>query len=341
MVKTYCPQCRKEIEGQIIQRKEIYKVKGEDISIDSSILHCIECNTEIFDSVIDGNNITSAYNDYKAKHKLLTSDQVKALREKYGLSQRSLGTLLGWGEVTIHRYENGAIQDESHNEVLMLIEKPEIMIEIFNKNSDLLPDRIKVDLDKRIKELLSEETKPNFYNALENILNSSNQRNEFNGYNRFDLEKIYNLIIYIISYYDGIFKTKLNKILWYVDFLYFKYNSLSISGNSYTHSQYGPTFDGYELIIGSMYNDQIIDKEEVIRHENCLVELWKANNICDKRFFNASEIEVINYVLEVFKDYTSEKISEYSHKEKPYLDTKDGEKISYNLAKDISISLNK
>lgn len=46
---------------------------------------------------------------YRQKHGLLTSSNIARLRGRYGLSQRALARLLGWGEVTIQRYEKGVI----------------------------------------------------------------------------------------------------------------------------------------------------------------------------------------------------------------------------------------
>lgn len=48
---------------------------------------------------------------------LLTSDEIVAIRESYGLSQVDLAKLLGWGEATISRYESKAIQDEAYRKI--------------------------------------------------------------------------------------------------------------------------------------------------------------------------------------------------------------------------------
>ncbi len=46
---------------------------------------------------------------------------------------------------------------------------------------------------------------------------------------------------------------------------------------------------------------------------------------------------VLERVYEKFKDYGSAEISEYSHKEKGYINTNTGEIISYAYAKDIQL----
>lgn len=47
------------------------------------------------------------------------------LREKYGLSQQQLARLLGWGRVTVQRYEKGALQDTAHDLLLRQLEDPQ------------------------------------------------------------------------------------------------------------------------------------------------------------------------------------------------------------------------
>lgn len=67
---------------------------------------------------MENGNLLNARNSYRRAHDLLTSDQIVAIRELYGLSQVDLAKLLGWGEATISRYESKAIQDEAYDTML-------------------------------------------------------------------------------------------------------------------------------------------------------------------------------------------------------------------------------
>jgi len=46
----------------------------------------------------------------------------------------------------------------------------------------------------------------------------------------------------------------------------------------------------------------------------------------------ASEKDVIDKVIEQYSDWSASAISDYSHKDMPWLATKDGETIDYELA---------
>lgn len=82
-------------------------------------------------------NLLNARNAYRKKKGLLTSDEIVAIRESYGLSQVDLAKLLGWGEATISRYESKAIQDEAYDMMLRLVkDDPLKAMELLKKNSN-------------------------------------------------------------------------------------------------------------------------------------------------------------------------------------------------------------
>jgi putative zinc finger/helix-turn-helix YgiT family protein len=335
--KIYCPKCNNMTGSQVVSKEEIFNVKGESIKIKSSIAVCNECAEEVFVEELEEANLRNAYTEYRKLHDLLTSIQITEIRERYGLSQRSLSKLLGWGEITIHRYESGSLQDEVHDEVLKLISKPENLLEIYEKQAHLLAPYVSEALKKQIDNLIKKEIHPNFNKILEQLFLSERKVGEFTGYKIFDLEKIKSMVLYILGFHET-YVTKINKLLWYMDFLCYKAYSVSISGNSYTHSTYGPTADDYELIISVMLKDALIGKNEVILHDEVREQL-KSLTSCDKSIFSDDEIKVMDFVLNKFKSFKCSKISEYSHEEVPYKNTAEGQKISYTLAEELSLEI--
>ena len=335
--KIYCAHCNKMADGRIVSKEEVFNVKGDNIKINASVVLCNECKEEVFVEEIDEKNLEAAYIEYRKMHSLLIPLQIIEIRERYGLSQRSLSKLLGWGEITIHRYESGNLQDEVHDEVLKFISKPENLLEIYEKQAHLLAPHINEALKKRINELIKKEIQPNFNRILEQMFISERKTGDLTGYKDFDLEKIKNMILYILSFHET-FRTKINKLLWYMDFLCFRVYSVSISGNSYTHSEYGPTADDYELIISVMLKDTLIGKIEIVKHDSVREQL-KPLISCDKSMFSKDELKIMDFVLDKFKDFNCAKISDYSHQEVPYKNTVEGQKISYTLAEELSLNI--
>jgi putative zinc finger/helix-turn-helix YgiT family protein len=336
-VKTYCPDCDKETSGRITKKEEVFPVKEEKIKIVSSVLLCDECGSDVFNEEIDGKNIEAAYNEYRRRHNLLLPFQVREIREKYGLSQRSLSSLLRWGEITVHRYEAGGLQDEVHDKFLKLIAEPINMAIIVEENEKYLPEYLRVRLKEKIKEILKEESEPKLKIAFDRYFECRAEINEFSGYKKFDIEKMKNMILYILEKVGGTYKTKINKLLWYIDFFHFKEHSTSISGSVYVHLPLGPIFDDYKWIISEMLQENLIEAEEVT-WDDISGERLKPLVHYAKDFFSKEEFESMNFILCRLGKFTASKLKDRSHDEVAYRKTNDNEKISYNFAKEIDFN---
>ncbi|MDO5406317.1 MAG: type II toxin-antitoxin system MqsA family antitoxin [Eubacteriales bacterium] len=133
-MKKYCEECGREVDTRIITKRESYSVYGERIEVDAQILVCADCGEEFFCEELDNATLVRAYNEYRRMHKLLLPEEIRRIREQYGLSQRTFAKLLNWGDKTIYRYENGSIQDKAHNSLLLFLREPENMRTYLNDN---------------------------------------------------------------------------------------------------------------------------------------------------------------------------------------------------------------
>ena len=140
-MRKYCEECGREVETKVITKKEAYDVCGESIEVDAQILVCAECGEEFYCEELDNATLIRAYNEYRRRHKLLFPEEIKKIREQYGLSQRSFAKLLNWGDKTICRYENGSIQDKAHNSLLLFLREPENMRTYLTENEIVLDER--------------------------------------------------------------------------------------------------------------------------------------------------------------------------------------------------------
>jgi len=342
MKGAFCPNCEEYAEATLGVEKEVYNVRGEPIEIEAEIAICPKCGSKIFDEERDSRNLERAYSRYRQKHKLLSPDEIRTIREKYGLSQRALSRLLGCGEITIHRYENGAVQDNVHNSTLRLIEDPRNMQNIFEANRIKLPAYIEARLKKRIASFLQEDKEQAFQISFERLV--SHQHVDLtSGFKEYDLEKLKNMILYLVKRLDGVLKVKLNKLLWYCDFLYFKESSVSITGAQYVRIKLGQVPDHYELIFANMIHEGLIDKDEIPfnTEEGIVGEQFSALVEPDKSLFTKKEIQVMDSIVDTFREDTSTSIMKKSHREAAYKKCKDGDIISYEYAKELSLSLPK
>ena len=331
----YCDACGKEVEAKIISRQEIYNVSREDNTVEAQVLVCAECGEELFCEELDSATLVNAYNEYRRKHKLLLPDEIKKIREQYGLSQRSFAKLLNWGDKTICRYENGSVQDKAHNSLLLFLREPENMRTYLTENEIALDERQKAKLLDTV-EKLEQDTE---YRAGRRFfeLFFSKIPCEENGFKGFDYEKLCAMVLFFAHRSSELLKTKLMKLLNYSDMIFYKENGISMSGLRYAHLPYGPVPENFDMLFGKMTADHIAHIEVVYDNGYEKHQVIPECDIPDG-ILSEEEIDVLERIYVKFKDFGSVDISNYSHREKGYSSTKQGEIISYSYAKDIQLN---
>lgn len=331
-MRKYCEECGKEVETKIVTKKETYDVCGEPIEVEAQVLVCADCGEEFYFEELDNATLVSAYNEYRRRHKLLFPEEIKKIREQYGLSQRAFSRLLNWGDKTICRYENGSIQDKAHNSLLLFLREPENMRTYLTENEVALSDRQRDKLLATIDQL-EQNNEQKIERRFLNIFFTRIPCEE-NGYRAFDYDKFCAMVLFFAHKSSELLKTKLMKLLNYSDMVFYKENGISISGARYAHLPYGPVPENYDILFGAMAADHIAHIEVVYdngyeKHQ-VIAEEDMPNNILSK-----DELAVLERVYKKFADFGSVDISKYSHNEKGYSQTKPGEIISYSYAKDI------
>lgn len=334
-MRKYCDECGKEVETKIITKKETYVVCGEAIEVEAQVLVCVDCGEEFYSEELDNATLISAYNEYRRRHKLLLPEEIKKIREQYGLSQRSFAKLLDWGDKTICRYENGSIQDKAHNSLLLFLREPENMRTYLTENEVALNARQLSKLLETVDKLEQNEehqSSRRFFNLFFTRVPS-----EENGFRAFDYEKFFAMVLFFAHKSTELLKTKLMKLLNYSDMIFYKENGISISGVRYAHLPYGTVPENFDILLGTMAADHIAhievfydngyEKHQVIPEEEV-----------PEGILSEAELEVMERVYQKFADYGSVDISNYSNKEKGYNATKKGEIISYVYAKDIELN---
>lgn len=135
---AYCPQCQAERSVQERLRNDTVSLRGEVVTVRTPALQCLSCHTWIADAVHDATTLRAVYAAYRARHHWLTPDAIRALRVRYGLSQRGLATLLGWSAATIARYEAGALQTVAHEAQLRQLEDPQWVLHALDGHAERL-----------------------------------------------------------------------------------------------------------------------------------------------------------------------------------------------------------
>jgi len=139
-MRKYCGNCEEIHEININEELREYQIKDTIVSGKITILTCSNCGEEVYDRDIEIRNDIVLFDDYKKKHNLLTSKEIIKIREKYNLSQATFSKIMGFGLKTITRYENGSIQDNTHDNLLRLVDIEDIFYALWIMNKESLTE---------------------------------------------------------------------------------------------------------------------------------------------------------------------------------------------------------
>lgn len=131
-MQEFCFNCDYEEELQPVSESVIIIVRGESIPVTKEFYQCPNCG-HAFTSSLGHDALDEAYREYRRRHHLLQPEEIRHWREQYGLTQQELTTLLGWKEITLSKYENGALQEESHDTLLKFALEPINLLQLVKR----------------------------------------------------------------------------------------------------------------------------------------------------------------------------------------------------------------
>ena len=336
-MKIYCPYCKKEVEYKL-EKRNVKEFRGVEINTYENVAVCKNCNEDLYVNEVENDNNNRIYEIYRSKTNIVKPQDIISLREKYMLSQRELTAILGFGKMTINRYERGAIPTKSQSDYIrVLIENENEFIkktkEAYDKNNISRKTYDKI-ISKNLNEEVNQEDIQDLYRK---YINRVLKRNPdiYNGYKIFDLDLVENIISYIASKVKNLTITSINKYLWFIDIVSFNQRGVSITGLTYQNQQFGPT------IIEQKYKEISLLENKYTRNdyedENGTKTFITSNKNYDLQNLSASEIKIINTIIKLLKDKNVNEISNLSHKEEGWKKTKRYEKISFEYAMNLSI----
>lgn len=320
---AYCDDCKQMREYDVVARTETYEVKGDPVTIEASVAVCRTCGHELGVEEVDEATLQQAYSVYRSRHGLLQPEEIRSIRSMYGLGQKAFSKLLGWGEVTLARYEGGSIQSAAHDQMLRLVQNPANVAQILARGDGGLSDAQRAALEARLSQLSTEHEgllvreEAAVFSAGPSVL------------------KLREMMVYFASR-QLMWRTKLNKSLFYADFLHYRRFGVAISGCRYVHMQFGPVPSDFYTLQSALVEDTSISEQPFALGE-CEGTVFTASRSADIAVFSQSEQDTLAEVATYFDGWTSQQISEFSHREPAWLETKDRETIPYEFAARLQI----
>lgn len=327
--QVYCAECGGYRTFHTLVRTEFYQIKNDPVEIEAKIAVCDDCGEEVVHLDLEQDNLLTAHMAYRQKYNLLLPEEIAALRQHYGFGQRKFARLLGWGDVTVHRYEAGALQDVGHNQVMRLLQDPYTMLKLLHDRQTMLKPREYQQATEVAKQAMRIPEQQREWVGLACEITQS----KLNGKRSLALNKLFALSAYFAGrQQQGIDKYHLAHLLWYTDMLHYRQSGQSLSGSGYIKSAHGPLPHRYQLLIGQMDSEGIIGLtldasggEAIQTAAAAGVEL------------EVEECELAMTVWQSYSQYSREQWQQLWRRETGIKKTGIGDMIPYRFAKDIQL----
>ena len=155
-----CISCMEEHDVEIVEAEESGTFKGEKVDFIAIYEFCPNSEEYSETEEMMRSNSSAQKDAYRSKVGLLTSREIKSIREKYGMGQKEFAEVLGWGMATIARYETQQVQDRVHDDMLRKLDsEPKWFLEILERAKDKIGVKY-VQYYKIASELLRKKTNP-------------------------------------------------------------------------------------------------------------------------------------------------------------------------------------
>jgi uncharacterized phage-associated protein len=305
--------------------------RKEEIKTRFQFYLCEDTGEKFTTTELDEFNLLMVEHAYRTKYHIPQREEIIELREKYGLSAIRMGEILGFGQNTYGLYEKGELPSLANANLVKIARDPrkfKSLVEDWNPKSDT----IKIELLKRIDRLISHD-KQKLIN-LDKYLIGHDEANILTGYTKPNLEKFIEMIVFF-SHKVQCFKTKMNKLLFYADFLYFRNYGNSISGVKYKAIDYGPVPNMFETIFENLAENDIVDILYENKAEGYRIEklVGREDRPFNPEVFTEEELTILEKIAFQFKEISTNKIVEISHLESGWLENIQGKQfISYEYA---------
>ncbi len=300
-------------EMKLLIRESTLAIRKEFFPVMYHVWHCEDTGEEFEDSNIMEINLRQAADQYRSKHNLPFPEEIREIREQYGISAAKMSEVLRFGINQYKQYESGELPSESNASLIFLAHHPKGFCQLVELSG--LEKVEKEQLIRKAEELLEKNAHWREQEWTTNLLMGSSRPDVERGFRQPSPHRLGAMTRYFADKMP-IFKTQMNKMLFYADFVHFKRHGRSISGAKYRAIEMGPVPNNFDGLFQYAENEGFVRIEH---HEY-------PNGSIGSKFLPGGVIQISDYleecetttlrdVSERFKDIKSQEIIQISHEE--------------------------
>lgn len=306
--RAFCMECRKET-AYVLHKVPITKIiREKEYQFLITTAHCKECGCEVGVKGIFDYNAKEVDEQFRKAEGIVSLEEIEKLGKIYNLGKAPLSIALGFGEVTVTRYLMGQIPSKEYSDIMRAaLSDTGVMKRLLEQNKDKLAESAYKKAMSAIEEL----------DALFSVPS-----------------KMLMVISYIFEQLGEVTPLALQKILYFIQGLYFSKYEIPLFDDNCQAWVHGPVYaEIYDMFRGFRY-DPIDDPR---------FELLKGKS----SDLNEKEREVIDLVVNTFGMYGGKVLERITHKEDPWSSAREGylenepsqEEISKEAIKEYFVSV--
>ncbi|WP_241963798.1 type II TA system antitoxin MqsA family protein [Gordonibacter sp. 28C] len=329
-ITTFCTECERQVEATIEAVRETIDVRGCAVTDDFEYAVCPYCENRIPEPVLVDRNFAKMYGAYREARGIPQPDEIVALRRRYGFSQRVFAAVLGVGVASVQRYEGGALPSESHAELLRRARDPRFLRERLRDGALRLSAQ---ERERALRAVDQQATSRMDYAVVRLDLLDCLPRGVApeTGMRALDADRLREVVVYFAAHVGNLFVTKLNKVLFYLDFSAYRDEGVGFTGLRYARADYGPVPDQYDLVMAAL-----VDGKALTYREQGDGRVVVAHRGADLSAFSPQEASRLDAVAAFANGFSScAELSACAHEEEAWRKTPSGALIDYGLARDL------
>jgi len=321
-------------EAILVKEPREYDFRGSKFHIIHHYYQCVDTGEVYTDTRLDELNLNQVYNQYREKEGIPFSDEIITYRQQYDLTAAKMSRILGFGVNMYAKYESGEMPNVSNGRMINICKEPEFFRNYFLQSvAHQYSEKDKESVLKKIEKAI-EHKRVNIQNEFERFAALGNtERGIYTGFVAPSLEKARQMVVYFARFCNP-FTTKMNKLLFYADFLNYKHHGYSVSGMTYQAITRGPVPERYDGLYGNV--SDIVERVDEYFENDVSGERLVATKDFDASLFTEEELKTLETVAFRFKNTPTKDIVLISHDETAWTENemKKG-LISYQYAFDL------
>lgn len=314
---------------KIVREADTLTFRKEQFEVVYHYYLCEDSGERFTDDRLDMLNMTQVTNQYRERHGIPFPEEIREIREQYGVSASKMSEILGLGANAYRLYESGEMPTVANGRLILSVREPEEFIRQVQASSHILSTREQEKFMGRAHALVMERQVVSHQRGSQIVLRDD-APSALNGYRRLSLSRTAQVIAYFGEHVGSLYKTKLNKLLFYADFLAYQQQGHSITGLQYRAISYGPVPSEYERLFLRLQDEQQIMAEEQEAKDDQYLEIYHPSVVFDAEGFSAAELRALESVVRMSKGKRTRELVDLSHEEAAWKDNEqDRQLIDY------------